>query len=44
MTGVKYTYKANTSVRILNNTSATLDRVFVIATGRIGYVKNNSYK
>lgn len=44
LSGNKYTYKSNTSVKILQNVSATVDKVQVIQTGRCGYVKNNLYK
>lgn len=44
LSGTKYTYKANTTVKILENVSSTVDKVQVVQTGRIGYMKNNYYK
>lgn len=44
LSGAKYTYKANTTVKILENVSNAVDKVQVVQTGRVGYVKNNLYK
>ena len=44
MIGTKYTYKANTTVQILENTFSTIDKVKVVQTGRIGYVRTSVYK
>ena len=44
LTGTKYQYLANTSVRVLQNVSNSVDKVQVIQTGRIAFVRNNSYK
>lgn len=44
LSGTKYTYKANTSVKILQNVSSSVDKVRVVQTGREGYVKADSYK
>lgn len=44
LSGTKYTYKANTTVKVLQNVSSTIDKIQVIQTGRIGYVQNNCYK
>ena len=44
LTGTKYQYLANTTIKILKNVSDTIDKVQVIQTGRIAYVRNNSYK
>lgn len=44
LTGTKYTYKANTTAKILENTSATVDKVYIPATGRVAYVNINAYK
>lgn len=44
LTGTKYTYKANTSVKILENVSSGIDKVYVIVTGRVGYVSTSAYK
>lgn len=43
MTGAVYTYKAGTTVLIQENIG-DVDKIKVILTGRIGYVKNNSYR
>lgn len=43
LTGVKYTYLANTSVKILENVNSRVDKVYVIQTGRIGYVDIGVY-
>lgn len=44
LTGTKYNYLANTSVKILQNVSSSVDKVSVIQTGRVGYVNTNVYK
>lgn len=44
LSGTKYNYKANTSVKVLQNVSNSVDKVYVILTGRVGYVSNNVYK
>lgn len=44
LTGLKFNYKANTTLTILENVSNNIDKVKVNATGRIGYIKNNLYK
>ena len=44
LTGIKYTYKANTTVTILENVSSTVDKVKVNMTGRVAYIDLNSYK
>ena len=44
LTGTQYNYKANTTVKILENISSTVDKIKVNMTGRIGYIKNNNYK
>lgn len=43
LTGYKYSYKANTTITILQNISANVDRVRVNQTGRIAYINNNNY-
>lgn len=43
LTGYKYNYKANTTITILQNISANVDRVRVNQTGRIAYINNNNY-
>ena len=44
LSGKKYTYKKNTTVKILKNISSSVDYVKVIATGRKAYIKINNYK
>ena len=44
LTGTKYTYKPNTAVKILENTSSHVDKIYVKATGRVAYVNINAYK
>ena len=43
LTGTRYSYKANTTVTILSNVSATVDRVRVNVTGRIAYISTSNY-
>jgi len=43
LTGYRYNYKANTTITILQNISANVDRVKVNATGRIAYIDNRNY-
>lgn len=44
LTGAKYYYLKNTKVKILQNVSAKVDRIYVPATGRYGYVSTGVYK
>lgn len=44
LSGSKFNYRANTTIKILENTSDVVDKIKVIQTGRIGYIKNNLYK
>lgn len=43
LTGTRYTYLKNTKVKILQNVSNTVDRIYVPATGRYAYVDNSAY-
>ena len=43
LTGIRYNYKANTTITILQNISNTIDKVRVNATGRIAYINNSNY-
>ena len=43
LTGYKYNYKANTTITILQNISANVDKVKVNVTGRIAYINNSNY-
>jgi uncharacterized membrane protein len=44
LSGNKYYYLKNTKVKILENVSANVDRIYVPATGRYGYVSTSVYK
>ncbi|MBQ3423493.1 MAG: SH3 domain-containing protein [Romboutsia sp.] len=44
LTGTRYNYLPNTSVKILENVSSSVDKIYVLATGRVGYVNINAYK
>nr|DAE03769.1 MAG TPA: SH3 domain protein [Myoviridae sp. ct2Pw37] len=43
LTGTRYTYLKNTKVKILQNVSSTVDRIYVPATGRYAYIDNSAY-
>lgn len=43
LTGTQYNYKVNTTITILQNISANVDRVRVNATGRTAYIENSNY-
>ena len=43
LSGKEYDYLPNTSVKILENVDETVDKVYVIYTGRVGYVDINCY-
>ena len=43
LTGTRYTYKANTTVTILENVSSNVDKVRVNVTGRIAYINTSNY-
>lgn len=42
--GTVYTYKSGTKIKILENISNNIDKVQVIATGRIAYIDKKYYK
>ncbi len=44
LTGIVYTYLPQTQIKVLENVSDSVDKIYVIKTGRIGYVRKNSYK
>lgn len=44
LTGTKYTYKANTTVTILQNISNNVDKVRVNVTGRVAFINTSNYK
>lgn len=43
LTGYRYNYKENTTVTILENVSANVDKVRVNVTGRVAYINTNNY-
>lgn len=43
LTGKKYNYKANTTIKILKNISSTVDYVQVVQTGRKAYINSSNY-
>lgn len=43
LTGTRYTYKANTTVTILENVSSNVDKVRVNVTGRVAYINTSNY-
>lgn len=43
LTGTRYTYKANTTVTILENISNNVDKVRVNVTGRVAYINTSNY-
>jgi len=44
LSGVRYQYKANTTVTVLQHINSYIDKVKVNATGRIAYIKVNNYR
>lgn len=44
LTGTRYDYLSNTSVVVLQNVSASVDKVRVVKTGREAYVSTSAYK
>ena len=44
LSGVRYQYKANTTVTILQHVNSYVDKVRVNATGRMAYINVNNYK
>jgi len=44
LTGTRYTYLKNTKIKILQNVSSTVDRIYVPATGRYAYVDNSAFR
>lgn len=43
LTGIQYNYKANTTITILENVTANIDKVKVNVTGRVAYIDNSNY-
>ena len=44
LSGVRYQYKANTTVTILQHVNSYIDKVKVNQTGRVAYINVNNYK
>ncbi len=44
LTGTKYTYLANTRVKVIKNVTASIDYVYIPVTGRYAYINNANYK
>ncbi len=44
LSGVRYQYKANTTVTVLKHINSYIDKVKVNATGRIAYINVNNYR
>lgn len=44
LSGIKYYYLPNTKVEVVENISNTVDKIYVPATDRTGYVSRNVYK
>ena len=44
LSGVRYQYKANTTVTVLKHINSYIDKVKVKATGRIAYINVNNYR
>lgn len=44
LTGLEYNYRANTTIIILENVTADIDKIKVKSTGRTGYINKKSYK
>lgn len=44
LSGVRYQYKANTTVTVLQHVNSYVDKVRVNATGRIAYINVNNYR
>lgn len=44
LTGTKYQYYKDTKVKILTNVSSSIDKVYVVKTGRQAYISTKNYK
>ena len=44
LTGLKFNYKKNTTIVILNNVTSDIDKVRVKQTGRVGYITKKHYQ
>lgn len=43
LTGIRYSYLANTQIKVLSNINSNVDYVQVVATGRKAYINNSAY-
>lgn len=43
LTGTKYTYLAQTQVRVISHASATIDYIYVVKTGRYAYCSTSAF-
>lgn len=43
LSGTRYSYLKNTTIKILENVSANVDKIYVPATGRTAYIDINNY-
>lgn len=43
LSGLKFNYKANTTITILENISEDIDKIKANVTGRVGYINKNNY-
>lgn len=43
LTGIKYSYLANTKIKVLSNINSNVDYIQVVATGRKAYIDNSAY-
>lgn len=43
LSGTKYSYKANTTIRVLSHVSTTVDYIYVVYTGRYAYCLINAF-
>lgn len=44
LTGTRYSYLANTKIKVLSNINSNVDYIQVVKTGRKGYINKNNYK
>lgn len=44
LSGVRYQYKANTTITVLQHVNSYIDKVRVNATGRVAYINVNNYR
>lgn len=44
LSGIKYTYLAQTQIKVLSNINSNIDYIEVVKTGRRGYINNSAYR